>query len=242
MDLEEIISKYNGIGEWTKKIEEVTRKATAWQNTFGEGLDLIYPLSKKVISIPTTSTSRSILIAHRLWIYEYDHKREIGMMPHDVDFLYQYKDGIVKNVKNEKQDALRELIVLGKKANKMEDDREIEKEVDINIFLLREVNEGLSSLISQEQRQIKKISVIFKQKGYVHFKCIDVNGEKYEMYPTHLRNIAAIFVVAQIAEIFGEICRDYYEEVKGYVEPNIKIAQQMEDAVVQFKMARKLSQ
>lgn len=239
MDLEEIISKYNGIGEWIKKINSVTEKANAWQKTFGEGLDLLYPLSKKSITIPMSSNT-SIIIAHRLWIHEYGYKREIGIKVQDINRLYPYKDEIVKNANKEKRDALRELMVLGKAANKIGEDRKIEKNVDIDIFVL---GEKLSSYLTQRQEHIEKITVTFRERRYVSCKCIATKGKEYNLIPSrYSRDIEETFIIAQICEILGEICHDYYKEVQGYVEPNIKIAQQMEDAVIQFKVAKKLSQ
>ena len=106
MDLEEIISKYNGIVEWTRKIDSVLKKAKIWEKAFVDGLNLLYPLSGKTITIPTnlaaTSISvDSIIIAHKLWVDEYGYRREAHCG--NVDVLYPYKDEIIKirKMKNE---------------------------------------------------------------------------------------------------------------------------------------------
>lgn len=243
MDLEEILTKYNGIVEWTRKIDSVTEKASIWEKAFVDGLNLLYPLSGKTITIPTNRAATSIsvdsiIISHKLWVDEYGYRREVHYG--NVDVLYKYKDEIIKSVKNEKQDALRDLIVLGKKLNMKGGYQKIEKEVDIDIFVLRE---DLQSHITQRQEHIKKITVTFSESGYVSCESVGAKSNKNNWtLSTHRRNIDEIFKTAQIYDVLEEIFRDYYEEVKGYVEPNMEIAQQMEDAVIQFKVAKKLSQ
>lgn len=238
MDLEEIIDRYSKIVEWIKKINWAAKKANIWQKTFVDGLELLYPLSRETVTIPTSSAFRSIIIAHRLWIYDHFYKCEVRTT--DIDLLYQYKDEIMKNVRKNKRDALSELIILGKEANRIEDYRKIEKDVDINIFILRE---ALSSLISQEEEHIHRITTTYRQDGFVSCECIAAKDKKYNLHPSrYSRNIEEIYMIAQVYEPLEEICRSYYEEVQSYIEPNAKIAQRMEDAVVQFKVAKKLSQ
>ena len=243
MDLEEIISKYNGIAEWIRKINSVTKKAIVWEKAFVDCLNFVYPLSEKTITIPpdlaaTSISIDSIIISHKLWVGEYGYRREAHCG--NVDVLYQYKDEIIKNTKREKRDALRDLIVLGEKLNRKRIYRKIEKDVDIDIFILRE---DLPSHLTKRQEHIEKITVTFTESGYVSCECIATKHKtcKWSL-STHQHNINELCKTAQIYDVLEEIFRGYYEEVNGYVEPNIKIAQQMEDAVVQFKVAKKLSQ
>ena len=135
---------------------------------------------------------------------------------------------------------MRDLIVLGKKLNRKRGNQTIEKDVDIDISVIRE---DLSSHLIERHEHIEKITVTFRESGYVSCEYIATKDEKYNWsLSTHRHNIGELFNTAQIYDVLEDICRGYYEVVKGYVEPNIKIAQQMEDAVIQFKVAKKLSQ